>query len=73
MLPEDMYVMDKDGNILTHPIPKPPPHKAPKCSECAPLFLKVCLRRDLRPVITSQTTYRVHFCCRRIKCVALVR
>lgn len=42
MIPEDMYVMSSDGTILEEPVTKPPPHKPPKCSECGPLFLKVC-------------------------------
>jgi len=42
VIPEDMYVMASGGSILEEPVTKPPPHKPPKCSECGPLFLKVC-------------------------------
>uniref|UniRef100_A0A2N9F6H0 Class II aldolase/adducin N-terminal domain-containing protein n=1 Tax=Fagus sylvatica TaxID=28930 RepID=A0A2N9F6H0_FAGSY len=40
MVPEDMYVLSPDGSFLSEPAPKPYPHKAPKCSDCGPLFLK---------------------------------
>jgi methylthioribulose 1-phosphate dehydratase/enolase-phosphatase E1 len=41
MEPEDMYVLATNGSILSSPSPKPYPYKPPKCSDCAPLFLKV--------------------------------
>lgn len=41
MVPEDMYVLSPSGSYLFTPLAKPYPHKAPKCSDCAPLFLKV--------------------------------
>lgn len=41
MVEEDMYVLSSTGSILFSPLPKPYPHKAPKCSDCAPLFMKV--------------------------------
>eukprot|EP00271_Cylindrocystis_brebissonii_P021867 TRINITY_DN8101_c0_g1_i1.p1 TRINITY_DN8101_c0_g1~~TRINITY_DN8101_c0_g1_i1.p1 ORF type:complete len:514 (-),score=77.94 TRINITY_DN8101_c0_g1_i1:701-2242(-) len=53
MLPEDMYVMDTEGTVLSSPTPKPPPHKAPKCSECGPLFLKAYNMRNAGAVIHS--------------------
>ena len=36
-----MYVMSADGKVLSAPAAKPWPHKHPKCSDCAPLFMKV--------------------------------
>ena len=42
MLPADMYVLAADGTVLSSPPAKGVPHKPPKCSECCPLFLKVC-------------------------------
>lgn len=41
MVPEDMYVMAPSGCVLYCPSPKPYPNKPPKCSDCAPLFMKV--------------------------------
>lgn len=41
MVPEDMYILSADGLIVSSPSSKPYPHKAPKCSDCAPLFMKV--------------------------------
>lgn len=35
----DMFVLDAQGNIQHVPEAKPPPHKPPKLSECAPLFM----------------------------------
>lgn len=43
MVDEDMYVLSSTGSVLFSPLPKPYPHKAPKCSDCAPLFMKVRL------------------------------
>ena len=42
MTPEDLFVLDHQGNILEKPQPRPDPHKPPKLSECYPLFQKVC-------------------------------
>ncbi|CAI5958866.1 unnamed protein product [Closterium sp. NIES-64] len=53
MIPEDMYVMAPDGTVLVEPKVKPPPHKAPKCSECGPLFLKCFEMRGAGAVIHS--------------------
>ncbi|KAG5235474.1 bifunctional methylthioribulose-1-phosphate dehydratase/enolase-phosphatase [Salix suchowensis] len=39
MEPDDMYVLATNGSTLSSPSPKPYPHKPPKCSDCAPLFL----------------------------------
>ncbi|KAK9056956.1 hypothetical protein SSX86_024321 [Deinandra increscens subsp. villosa] len=41
MVEEDMYVLSSSGSILFSPSPKPYPHKPPKCSDCAPLFMKI--------------------------------
>ncbi|KVI02225.1 Class II aldolase/adducin N-terminal [Cynara cardunculus var. scolymus] len=41
MVEDDMYVLSPSGSILFSPLPKPYPHKPPKCSDCAPLFMKM--------------------------------
>lgn len=41
MEPDDMFVLDQAGNVLHMPVARPPPYKAPKLSECAPLFTAV--------------------------------
>lgn len=51
MLAEDMYVLSGNGEVLSAPSPKPSPHKPPKCSECAPLFLKAYQMRNAGAVI----------------------
>ncbi|KAJ4726330.1 haloacid dehalogenase-like hydrolase family protein [Melia azedarach] len=53
MEPEDMYVLSGNGTILFSPSPKPYPHKPPKCSDCAPLFMKAYEMRDAGAVIHS--------------------
>ncbi|XP_044464870.1 probable bifunctional methylthioribulose-1-phosphate dehydratase/enolase-phosphatase E1 isoform X2 [Mangifera indica] len=53
MEPEDMYVMSGNGSILYSPSPKPYPHKFPKCSDCAPLFMKAYEMRNAGAVIHS--------------------
>ncbi|CAI0440910.1 unnamed protein product [Linum tenue] len=50
---DDMYVMSGNGSILYAPSPKPYPHKPPKCSDCAPLFMKAYEMRDAGGVIHS--------------------
>lgn len=41
MVPEDMFVLAADGQILETPCARPPPYKPPKLSECSPLFMAV--------------------------------
>ena len=41
MIPDDMYVLDKQGGVLVEPVPRPAPYKPPKLSECSPLFMAV--------------------------------
>ncbi|XP_076896300.1 putative bifunctional methylthioribulose-1-phosphate dehydratase/enolase-phosphatase E1 1 isoform X2 [Bidens hawaiensis] len=53
MVEEDMYVLSSSGDILFTPSPKPYPHKAPKCSDCAPLFMKAYHMRNAGAVIHS--------------------
>uniref|UniRef100_A0A6N2ND36 Probable bifunctional methylthioribulose-1-phosphate dehydratase/enolase-phosphatase E1 n=1 Tax=Salix viminalis TaxID=40686 RepID=A0A6N2ND36_SALVM len=53
MEPEDMYVLATNGSILSSPSPKPYPYKPPKCSDCAPLFLKAYDMRNAGAVIHS--------------------
>ncbi|XP_060188045.1 probable bifunctional methylthioribulose-1-phosphate dehydratase/enolase-phosphatase E1 1 [Lycium barbarum] len=53
MVEEDMYIMASDGSILSAPLAKPTPHKPPKCSDCAPLFMKAYQMRNAGAVIHS--------------------
>ncbi|KAH0654043.1 hypothetical protein KY289_031721 [Solanum tuberosum] len=53
MVDEDMYIMASDGSILSAPVAKPTPHKPPKCSDCAPLFMKAYQMRNAGAVIHS--------------------
>lgn len=53
MVEEDMYVIASDGSILSAPLAKPTPHKPPKCSDCAPLFMKAYEMRNAGAVIHS--------------------
>ncbi|KAL8237891.1 hypothetical protein R6Q59_018972 [Mikania micrantha] len=53
MVEEDMYVLSSTGDILFSPLPKGYPHKPPKCSDCAPLFMKAYNMRNAGAVIHS--------------------
>lgn len=53
MVPEDMYLLSPSGFILCSPSPKPYPHKPPKCSDCASLFMKAYDMRNAGAVIHS--------------------
>ncbi|KAM7492577.1 hypothetical protein LguiA_035498 [Lonicera macranthoides] len=53
MVPDDMYVLSPSGSYLFTPVPKSYPHKPPKCSDCAPLFLKAYDMRNAGAVIHS--------------------
>lgn len=53
MTDEDMYVLSPNGSVLWEPLPKPWPHKPPKCSDCGPLFLKAYEIRNAGVVIHS--------------------
>uniref|UniRef100_A0A804NLJ5 Probable methylthioribulose-1-phosphate dehydratase n=1 Tax=Zea mays TaxID=4577 RepID=A0A804NLJ5_MAIZE len=53
MVAEDMYVMAADGKVLSAPVAKPWPNKPPKCTDCAPLFMKAYLMRGAGAVIHS--------------------
>lgn len=53
MIPEDMYVLSCGGEVLSTPCPKPYPHKSPKCSDCAPLFMKAYQMCNAGAVIHS--------------------
>lgn len=65
MQPEDMYILSPNGSIISAPSPKPYPNKPPKCTDCAPLFMKVfwfCLtlqdsETDSIFVFFSETTF----------------
>jgi hypothetical protein len=41
MRPADMFVLDREGAVKEAPAARPPPYKAPKLTECAPLFQSV--------------------------------
>lgn len=53
MVSEDMYVLSSDGHVLFTPSPKPYPNKAPKCTDCASLFMKAYQMRNAGAVIHS--------------------
>ena len=38
---KDLFVLDKDGQVLEIPESRAPPYKPPKLSECSPLFMAV--------------------------------
>ncbi len=44
MVPEDMFVLDSSGQVLETPRARPAPYKAPKLSECSPLFMAVSFK-----------------------------
>ncbi|KAG7397465.1 Methylthioribulose-1-phosphate dehydratase [Phytophthora boehmeriae] len=50
--PEDLYVLDLDGTVLSSPKPKPG-KKSPKLSDCAPLFLNAHTLRNAAVVLHS--------------------
>lgn len=43
MASDDMYVLSSDGFILSTPAFKPYPHQHHKCTDCAPIFMKVLI------------------------------
>ena len=51
MEPCDMYVLDGSGQVELAPVAKPPPHKPPKLSECAPLFMSAYELRNAGAVL----------------------
>uniref|UniRef100_A0A1J3D0G0 Probable bifunctional methylthioribulose-1-phosphate dehydratase/enolase-phosphatase E1 n=1 Tax=Noccaea caerulescens TaxID=107243 RepID=A0A1J3D0G0_NOCCA len=53
MQPEDMYILSANGSVITSPSPKPYPNKPPKCTDCAPLFMKAYEMRNAGAVIHS--------------------
>ncbi|XP_070038094.1 probable bifunctional methylthioribulose-1-phosphate dehydratase/enolase-phosphatase E1 1 isoform X2 [Nicotiana tomentosiformis] len=53
MVEEGMYVLSSNGCVLSAPLAKPYPYKSPKCSDCAPLFLKAYEMRNAGAVIHS--------------------
>lgn len=62
MRAQDMYVLDgASGAVLHTPEARPPPYKAPKLSECAPLFMSVrgCGRAawESGPAVWSQSVH----------------
>eukprot|EP00798_Chlamydomonas_sp_ICE-L_P022241 gene22241-29310_t len=59
MQSDDMYVLDTQGEILETPVEKPPPARAPKLSECSPLFMAAYELRDAGAVIHSHSANAV--------------
>lgn len=53
MVADDMYVINGEGKVLSAPSTKPYPNKPPKCSDCAPLFMKAYQMRNAGAVIHS--------------------
>ncbi|PKU67819.1 probable bifunctional methylthioribulose-1-phosphate dehydratase/enolase-phosphatase E1 1 [Dendrobium catenatum] len=53
MAADDMYVLSSEGDVLSAPSTKPYPNKSPKCSDCAPLFMKAYQMRNAGAVIHS--------------------
>ncbi len=73
MVPSDMFILDAAGDVLEAPTARPPPYKAPKLSECSPLFMSVsgwhgnqkpCLNCTLFQMCFAHTTRRLppHHC-----------
>ena len=68
MIPDDMFVLDQQGNVLVNPIPRPSPYKPPKLSECSPLFMAVShvagdwLLQLLLPGITTSNHKHANLC-----------
>lgn len=57
MRPEDMFVLNSNGDVIHTPEARPPPYKAPKLSECAPLFMSV--RKCLQIQCTNQPKHLI--------------
>lgn len=57
MVEEDMYVLSSSGSILSAPLAKPYPHKPPKCSDCAPLFLKVFILKINTGIVNNRRQF----------------
>ncbi|KAF6155856.1 hypothetical protein GIB67_039187 [Kingdonia uniflora] len=53
MVSEDMYVLSSEGVTLSTPTHKGYPHKTPKCTDCASLFMKAYEMRNAGAVIHS--------------------
>ena len=53
MLPSDMFVLDHKGDVAQTPDARPPPYKAPKLSECSPLFMAVRSTTSTREAIEA--------------------
>lgn len=59
MQPEDIYVLNGDGETVQVPATKPPPYKPPKLSECHPLFMIPYRHRGAGAVIHSHSIHAV--------------
>jgi len=59
MEPDDMFVLDAQGNVLHTPVTRPPPYKPPKLSECAPLFTAAYELRGAGAVMHSHSLHAV--------------
>lgn len=62
---EDMFVLNAAGEVVHTPVAKPAPNRAPKLSECSPLFMAVsdassnAASNTPRPTKTLHTSYVV--------------
>jgi methylthioribulose 1-phosphate dehydratase/enolase-phosphatase E1 len=59
MRPSDMFVLDREGAVKEAPTARPPPYKAPKLTECAPLFQSAFQLRGAGAVVHSHSTNAV--------------
>eukprot|EP00803_Ostreobium_quekettii_P008224 evm.model.scf_2092.1 EVM.evm.TU.scf_2092.1 scf_2092:137-4104(+) len=57
MLPADMFVLDEEGEITRCGAQRPGSSKAPKLSECAPLFMAAYKLRNAGAVIHSHSMH----------------
>lgn len=59
MVADDMFVLNGDGSVRAPPVPRPPPAKPPKLSECAPLFMSAYELRGAGAVAHSHSQWAV--------------
>ena len=58
MVPEDMFVLNAEGEVLETPRARPPPYKPPKLSECSPLFMAVRVLGSLTAPAEARYVWR---------------
>lgn len=67
MRPEDMFVLDAQGEVLHMPTARPPPYKPPKLSECQPLFMAVRMCASVWCVVSG--VWGRYFCIDDGRCI----